>query len=185
MPATGIHFFKGFIYSFLERRREGEREGEQHLCARDTSINCLLHAPNWGPGSQPRYMPWLGITVATLWFTGQHSIHWATQASCRFTSWLLLSGLGQGISGNWVYVVPSSNLAEGNILSLSEKGHTHPNFSKSISYKEFSRAITTVKTTRAHNVMWQTEPMVGAGGAGSRNKLAWFSHTDIKYACCV
>ena len=25
-------FFKGFIYSFLEREREGEREGEKHQC---------------------------------------------------------------------------------------------------------------------------------------------------------
>ena len=36
--------------------------------------------PNWGPGPQPRHVPWLGIQPANLWFTGQHSIHWATQA---------------------------------------------------------------------------------------------------------
>ena len=36
------------------------------------------HAPYWGPGPQPRHVPWLGIEPATLWFTGQHSVHWAT-----------------------------------------------------------------------------------------------------------
>ena len=37
---------------------------------------CLLHVPYWGPGLQPRHVPWLEIEPATLWFTGQHSIHW-------------------------------------------------------------------------------------------------------------
>ena len=43
---------------------------------------CLLCAPYWGPGLglQPRHMPSLGIELATLWFTGQHSIYWATPA---------------------------------------------------------------------------------------------------------
>ena len=34
--------------------------------------------PNWEPGLQPRHRPWLGIEPVTLWFTGRHSIHWAT-----------------------------------------------------------------------------------------------------------
>ena len=55
MPSSFIHiiacvrisflFKKGFIYFFRERGREGEREGEKQQCARDTSIDCLLHAP--------------------------------------------------------------------------------------------------------------------------------------------
>ena len=32
---------------------EGEREGEKHPCARDTSIGCLSHAPSWGPARNP------------------------------------------------------------------------------------------------------------------------------------
>ena len=39
---------------------------------------CLSHAPNWGPGLQPRHVPWLGIEPATPCFAGWHSIHWAT-----------------------------------------------------------------------------------------------------------
>ena len=41
---------------------------------------CLLHVPYWGPGLKLRYMPWLEIKPATLWFTGQWSVHWATPA---------------------------------------------------------------------------------------------------------
>ena len=42
--------------------------------------DCLSRVPNWGPGPQPRHVPWLGIKPATLWFTGQCSIHWAPPA---------------------------------------------------------------------------------------------------------
>ena len=41
---------------------------------------CLSHALQWGPGPQPRPVPWLAIEPATLWFAGQHSIHRATPA---------------------------------------------------------------------------------------------------------
>ena len=39
---------------------------------------CLSRVPTWGPGPQPRHVPWLGIEPATLVFTGQQSINWAT-----------------------------------------------------------------------------------------------------------
>ena len=29
---------------------------------------CLSHGTHWGPGPQPRYVPWLGIELVTLWF---------------------------------------------------------------------------------------------------------------------
>ena len=46
---------------------------------RETSMcGCLSCAPNWGPGPQPRHVSRLGIKLVTLWFTGWHSIHWAT-----------------------------------------------------------------------------------------------------------
>ena len=41
---------------------------------------CFSRAPYWGPGPQPRHVPWLGIEPATLWFSGRPSIHWATPA---------------------------------------------------------------------------------------------------------
>ena len=60
---------------FLERWTEGGRDG-----GRETSMcGCHSHSPHWGPGPQPRHVPWLGIEPATLYFT-HYSIHWATAA---------------------------------------------------------------------------------------------------------
>ena len=58
---------KYFIYLFFRGR-------ETTMCG------CPSHTPNWGPGLQPRHVPWLGMQPATVWFTGQPSIHWATPA---------------------------------------------------------------------------------------------------------
>ena len=62
-------FIRFYLFIFREIRRAGEREGENHQCVvapcaptRDLACN---------PGIHPR----LGIEPATLWFTGQHSIH--------------------------------------------------------------------------------------------------------------
>ena len=87
VPMCKAHaFFKKrfYLYTFRERGREGDREGEEHhQCARAILIGCLLHVPNWGPGPQPRRVPWLGIQPTTFRFTGQHSVHWATPARAR------------------------------------------------------------------------------------------------------
>ena len=52
--------FKDFIYLLLERGEGGERNTDVQ------EIGCLLHAPIWGPGLQPRYVPRLGIELAFL-----------------------------------------------------------------------------------------------------------------------
>ena len=69
-------FFKKRFYLFIFRKRggEGKRGRETSMCG------CLLHAPSWGPGRQPRHVPWLGIKPVTLWFAGRPSVHWATAA---------------------------------------------------------------------------------------------------------
>ena len=46
---------KLYLFVFRERGREGEREGEKHLCAREILV--LFYALNQGPGSQPRHVP--------------------------------------------------------------------------------------------------------------------------------
>ena len=74
---TYIHIFKRY-YLFLERGKEREKERENHWCARDTSMSCLLHDPTWVPGPQPRHVSRLGIEPVTFHFPGWHSIHWAT-----------------------------------------------------------------------------------------------------------
>ena len=61
-------FFKDFIYLFLEKRREGEREGEKHQCV------VASRTPPTGPGRQSGHVPGLGMRLATLWFSGRHSI---------------------------------------------------------------------------------------------------------------
>ena len=61
-----IDFLKDCIYfTFRERGREGEREGEKHRCARDTSISCLshnqtedvAHNPGMCPGWELNWQP--------------------------------------------------------------------------------------------------------------------------------
>ena len=71
--------FKFFLrfYLFVFREVKGETGRETSLCG------CLLHAPYWRPGSQPRPAPWLGMEPVNFWFTGRHSIHWATPAGVR------------------------------------------------------------------------------------------------------
>ena len=69
------HFKRFYLFIFRERK----------ICAKNILIGCLLHAPNWAPGLQPRHVPWLGIKLVTLWFAGRHSIHWATPARAFFT----------------------------------------------------------------------------------------------------
>ena len=64
-----FYFLMFYLFIFREGGREGEREGEKHQC-----VVCLLHTPYWGPGLQPRHVPWLGIEPATLWF-GRPTLH--------------------------------------------------------------------------------------------------------------
>ena len=71
-------FFKRvYLFIFRERGREGERGRETSVCG------CLSRTPYWGPGLQPRHVPWLGIKPMTLCFTGPFSIHWATPARAQ------------------------------------------------------------------------------------------------------
>ena len=62
-----------FIYLFLERGEGKEKE-------RERNINVWLPLACWGPGPHNPGMC-LEIKLATLWFAGPCSIHWATLAS--------------------------------------------------------------------------------------------------------
>ena len=50
-------FLRFYLFIFREGGSEGERKEEKHLCVTETLLGCLLDAPNWGPGLQPRYVP--------------------------------------------------------------------------------------------------------------------------------
>ena len=82
-----------YFIIFRQSGREGEREGGEREGEKESG--CLLSTP-WGPGPQPRHVPWLGIEPATLWFTGRHSIHWATPARAE-TLYLILQILPKRI----------------------------------------------------------------------------------------
>ena len=64
---------------------------------------CPSHVPNWGSGLQPRHVPWLGIKLATLWFAGLSSIHWAipARALCIFLMHFQILPQPQHLAGTW------------------------------------------------------------------------------------
>ena len=56
-----ILFLKILFSHFQREGKGGRRRG------RETSMHgCLLSAPYWGPGSQPRHVPWLVINQLAL-----------------------------------------------------------------------------------------------------------------------
>ena len=77
--STFFFFLKFYLFNFRERGREGEREGEKHQY-----VVSSLHIPYWEPGPQPMHVPRLGIKPAILWFSGRHSISWATPDRAHF-----------------------------------------------------------------------------------------------------
>ena len=52
-----IIFYFQILFIFTETGWKGEREEEKHHCVRDAMMGGFLHAPNWGPGPQPRHVP--------------------------------------------------------------------------------------------------------------------------------
>ena len=82
-------FFKDYLLIFRERGRERKK-------GRETMCGCLSCSSNWGPGLQPRHVPWLGIEPATLWFTGRwtsgySSTHWAIPARATTLRFVIIS----------------------------------------------------------------------------------------------
>ena len=72
---------KKIFYLLLERVEGKEKERETSKCG------CLSCAPYWGPGPQPRHVPWPEIEPLTVWFAGWHSVCWATTIQyCMWSS---------------------------------------------------------------------------------------------------
>ena len=71
-----LYFYRFYLFSFRERGREGEREGEKHQCARDRSVATrTLQMGTW-PATQACAL----TGNRTFWFIGQCSVHRATPA---------------------------------------------------------------------------------------------------------
>ena len=81
------------LFIFREWGREGERQGEKHRCVRETPTGWLLHDPKWGPGLQPRHVPWPGVEPVTFRFASWCSINSLSptnQVMCNyFYCWVL------------------------------------------------------------------------------------------------
>ena len=91
-----LFFFK-ILFIFREMVREGEREGEKHQWARDTSIGCPSQL-NWGPGLQARPVSWPRIEQGTFWFTDQCSIHLATPTRAVLRSFYMALSIFKDIN---------------------------------------------------------------------------------------
>ena len=74
-PLNFFLFLKILFIYFLERGREGEREGKKHQCVVVSQV-----PPTGDLACNPGMCPRRGIVPVTLWFTGWHSIHSATPA---------------------------------------------------------------------------------------------------------
>ena len=91
-----VFFFFLRFYLFLDRGEGREKERERKI----NVWYCLSHPPHWGPGLQPRCVPWLGIEPVTLWFTGWHSTTEPHQP-------------GQQISFKWYWMFLFLDIREG------------------------------------------------------------------------
>ena len=85
MVGSFFFFLRFYLFIFREQGREEEREREMSMCG------CLSRGPHWGPGLQPRHVPWLGVQPVTL----VHSLlstHCVTPA--RAPWWVFIHALG-------------------------------------------------------------------------------------------
>ena len=50
---TQDRFLKKILFIYFEREGKGSRKRGRETCM----CGCLSHAPQWGPGLQPRHVP--------------------------------------------------------------------------------------------------------------------------------
>ena len=70
---SSFFFLRFFVYLLLERGEGREKERERNINVWEIHRVVASHTPPiWGPGTQPRHVPWLGIKpAATFWFAGK------------------------------------------------------------------------------------------------------------------
>ena len=113
-------FFLWF-YLFISRGEGRKRERE-----RNNNVYLPLMQPHCGPGPQLRHVSWLGIELVTFWFTGWHSMQWATPAKVqeRFKSW-------RHVDFSFTFCVPDQLLPQDSLSSCechksTQQLATHP-----------------------------------------------------------
>ena len=136
---------------------------------------CLLCTSYWGPGPQPRHVPWPGIQLAILWFAGWHSIHWATPARVesyflRWTNSLFLLQAHQATSWGMVSQVVACVQENKGLVKLTETSNTP------------DRCISQGKLFRC-NSCWKSFPYDLIIGREGRDP--WFGHSDLDLCISV
>ena len=100
---VGLFFFFKILFIFRERGREGEREGEKHLCERETSSHCLLHTPTQDLACNPGMCPdgnqtgnllvWRRTTPNLLSHTSQGLFLYISTSLVHYFLFILISKL--------------------------------------------------------------------------------------------
>ena len=97
-------FLRFYLFNFREGKgKRRRRKREMSMCG------CLSCAPYWGPGLQPRHVPWLGIELVTI-FGSQPTLNplsYTSQGKSVFFS--NLNKLG---TDTLTYIYPFSSLVE-------------------------------------------------------------------------
>ena len=76
-----------FIYLFLERGEERQKERERNMdeTEKHQSVVSRMH-PNWGLNPKPRHVPRPRIYLATFYFAGQQPTNWGLDLWILFYS---------------------------------------------------------------------------------------------------
>ena len=121
---------------------------------------CLSRVPTWGPGPQPRHVPWLGIEPATLWFAGWHSIHWATPARACCATFYHSTRIAFSKNGPELETLVLSNTQIGE--NITNKVGSAPLSSR-------------VRTESCHPLQTKTMPQQGQGGERASKNITQLS----------
>ena len=85
-----VTFFFLTFYIFIFREGKGRRKRGRKI----SLCGFLSRTPYWGPGPQPRHVPWLEIELVTLWFaacthsTEQHQPGFTSYVWVFYPSWV-------------------------------------------------------------------------------------------------
>ena len=91
------------FYLFIFREGGGK---EKHQCVRDID-QLPLTSPNWGPGLQPRHVPWLGNQRPFRQsFAGRSPTHWATLVKALGEFFFLMNSIWKEENDNFIVEKP-------------------------------------------------------------------------------
>ena len=145
-------FFKDFIYLFLERGRERGRE---------RNINLWL----------PLTLPLLGIKPATLWFTGRHSIPWATPVRAN----MYINFLKRKIKMHSELRALRKN--SGTELAIIGERDA---LAKIVMESTSEEMIFDLTRSRETSVVWRSERVMSPAGSGSRAEaMVWNKYSVL------